>query len=532
MDASQLATAAATAATEGGTAKAAGIIKEIAKLSVQLSNEQLQAMTAQVTLEGLRLVEQHAQKCLTMFVDTLRAPNGTPELATDAAWILYKLTGCCAFTRRWVLDAGGLAAVHCALVANSLHDDLVNCCVGIVCNLDGLRGLGSLLSFSVGAEGGNLPDRVLAVIVWAVYEQVKQQSDACDLDTLLQTVLQLLAQSSHDVEVQNACCSTLAVMLHQNAQLGALLLEREGPRPLLNILQHAMNSDGRSQDLAGSCGSALIALAEASAIHADIIRQYGGVEVLALFCIKGLGGADEEVAMCALGHLGGLRAVVEVMSRAPTLPAVIRGGLDSITELASSATAPSEVQFLPEVLGALWLLLEHMNMPNPPVKCRKKCIAAICSGMIGIATHAEPTQVLELDQAVVKLVELQRKELCSDADIAIAEITVESLGRMALIKPSWRDYLKCCGAQQALAQRIQTAHEHRRLLKYTFWAAAALSGLPFVCSELQNSVQLRSAHIIDAAVCTILLRRIVFYRIQFTGFASAADLFFRYFRIV
>ena len=119
-----------------------------------------------VSIQGLRLCEQHAQKCLVILVEALCAAKSTPVLATDAAWILNHLTLHCDVTRQWMLDVGGIAAVRSALVAKPMHDNLVNCAVGIVYNLEGLPGLGFLLA-NMSAEGSFLPDTVLSVIVWA-----------------------------------------------------------------------------------------------------------------------------------------------------------------------------------------------------------------------------------------------------------------------------------------------------------------------------------------------------------------------------
>lgn len=503
MDASQLAAAAASAATEGTTAKAPSVIKEIAKLSVQFSHSQLQTATAQVVLECLKLCEQHSQKCLTILVEALRVPNAAPELVLDAAWTLNKLTQHCELTRQWLLNTNGFAAVQNALLAYPTHSDLVHCSVGIVYNIDGLRGLDTLLMSGASGRGAALPDDVLAVIAWAVFDLVKDEDwDGVHGASVLSTIIHILKCRSHSLEVQNACCSALAAMVPADAQLGVQLVELGGCEILFDIFRSCMNLGGRGEDVAGSIANTIVSLTEASSFHAEFIRQKGGVPILAEFCMKGTGSKDEEAALWAIGHLAGLETVVQIMAQRPTLPSIIRGGLDSITELASYATELQEVKFLVTVLSNLWTLLEQMSQSNPAVKCRTKCLAAICSVVIAIAPHAEPGQVPELDQAVVNLLKLQALDISAHADVDMAENTIESLGRLGLIKPSWRDFLKRCGTEQVLAQRIETGHGHKRLLKYTFWAAAALSGLPFVCRELE--LHPKSPEHIDAAFCTII----------------------------
>mmetsp|Transcript_150616 Transcript_150616/g.419851 ORF Transcript_150616/g.419851 Transcript_150616/m.419851 type:complete len:739 (+) Transcript_150616:79-2295(+) len=502
MTAGQIAAAAAAAASEGGTAKAAFVIKELAKLTLQLSHEQLQVAAAQTTLEGLKLCEQYAQRCIRLLIDALRMPETRPELAADAAWTLHKLTQRCDVAREWMRDAEGLAAVRHALVTHSAHNDLVQCSVGIVYSLDGLRGIASLLTGCTGGDAMHLPDSVVAVIVWSVYDLMKQERGGTDAAVVLRLLVQLLSQRSHDLEVRCACCSALDVIVHEDARLGGLLLELGGAPLLLDTLRHARSLGSSGSDLACACVNTVASLAKGSAMQAELLRQHGVVEVLAHFSVQGSGGADEEAAVWALGHLAGISTVLQAMAHSPTSVGVIRGGLDVVAELACQASTPDEVAYLPQVLQALLVLLGEMISPSSGVKCRKKCVAAICSTVMGIAPHAEPGQVTTLDQAVMSLLEVQTRELSKDTDVEIAEMALESLGRLVLIKPAWHHFLRRCGAEKVFSQRIQSGHAHRRLLKYTFWAAAALSGLPFVCREL--GLHLRSAETIDAAFCTII----------------------------
>lgn len=502
MNASQLASAAAFAANEGETAKASSVIRELAQLTVQLSHEPLQAKTAQVTLECLKIAEEHAQKCVTLLVDALRTPGASPELAADATWTLNKLSQRCPITRQWMIDASGLDVVMTTMLSNSEHSDLIQCSVGIVYNLRGLGGLDLLLSNNAHDNGAQLPEAVLAATVWAVYDVVKQEKIGIDASSMIRTLAQILSRRSYNLEVQNACCTVLAWLVHEDARCGTLLMQFGATPLLLDILRHAMRQDGFAEDLACSCVNILASLAEANNMQAEVIRQHGGVDVLAEFGMRGYGGYDEEAAIAALGHMSGIGAVVRAMSHAPSLPSVIKGGLDAIAELACALTAPQEVKLLPDVLQMLWQLLESMDAPNPAVKCRKKCLAAICSTVIGIASYADPGQVSQLDTVVVALLNLQTRDMLADVDFEIAEDTIESLGRLALIRPAWCDYLKRCGAEHVFQQRIRKAYDNRRLLKYVFWAAGALSGLPFVCGELRE--HMRSSDMIDAAFCTII----------------------------
>mmetsp|Transcript_109662 Transcript_109662/g.333413 ORF Transcript_109662/g.333413 Transcript_109662/m.333413 type:complete len:785 (-) Transcript_109662:59-2413(-) len=499
MEACQIAAAAAAAASEGGTAKAAYVMKELAKLTLQLSYEQLQVAAAQITLEGLRLCEQYAQRSVQLLVEALRTPQNRPELAADAAWMLHKLTQRCDVTRQWTLDAGGLAVVRQALAAHPTHNDLVQCSVGIVHSLEGLQGLASLLSSGAGGEGAQLPDSVLAAVVWSVHDLMKQERGSAELALLLRLVVQLLAQRSHDLEVRSACCAALDAMVHEDPRLGGLLIDLGGAPLLLETLRHARELGSSGAELVQACVGALASLAGGSAMQAEALRQHGAVQALAQCGVRGEGGKDEEAAVWAVGHLAGIGTVLQCMSQSSASQAAIRGGLDAVTELACQAAAPSELACLPGALQALLALLQQVTAPASHMRCRKKCIAAICSTVIGMAPHAEPGQLPELDRAVTALLEVLRVE--PSEETSSAALAGEALGRLALVAPAWREGLKQCGAVGVLAARINGGHGSRDLSNYCFWATAALLGLPFVVHELR--VHLQSADVVSVALYTV-----------------------------
>uniref|UniRef100_A0A7S0AKF9 Uncharacterized protein n=1 Tax=Pyrodinium bahamense TaxID=73915 RepID=A0A7S0AKF9_9DINO len=254
-----------------------------------------------------------------------------------------------------------------------------------------------------------------------------------------------------------------------------------------------MGADG--EDLARACAYAMTTLVDGSSAQAQALRQAGAAEALARLSLKGHGGLDEEAAVWALGQLNGLGAVLEAMARAPSSGAVLRGGVEAIAELAWHCSAPGEVTRLPQVLGALVALLGQADMPVS----RPHCIVAIGSAACGLAPHAEPGRLPELDRAVTVLLETLRSEPPEDMDAA--EMAVEALGRLALIAPAWREGLKNCGAVGALALQIDGGHGSKGLSRYCFWAAGAVLGLPFVVHELR--LHLKSAETVDMALCTI-----------------------------
>lgn len=92
-----------------------------------------------------------------------------------------------------------------------------------------------------------------------------------------------------------------------------------------------------------------------------------------------------------------------------------------------------------------------------------------------------------------------------EQDCEVVEMTVECLGRIALCKDSWRDALRNKGAPDMATRVIERFHRQRgqrKLVKYTFWFAATLSGIRFVAEELHRNLQ--SSEVVDAAFCTVI----------------------------
>jgi len=525
-----MAAMAASAASEGSTAKAVYVIKELAKLSVRLSHEQLQHAAAQIVLEALQALEGYARRCIHMCIQVLQTDIAA-ELAADAAWILHKLTQRFDVTRDWLREADGLAIVRHAMVHFSEHENTVQCTVGILYNLDGLGGLIRLLGAGLDPTAtARLPQNVVASTVWAVYSLVKEEECyGSDKAPLLRLIVQLLAAegSCTDLkatEVQRACCSAICAIVDGDARLGDLLIELGGLTLLLGHMRHhaAIRAHGEQPGDQGDCAvdasklicacvNTLASIAKGSPRHAELMRQDGALEVLAQLA-SGVSGGDAslqaqrerefEAVMWALGYLGGISTVLQAMLHAQSSQGVLQGGLDVVAELANQCTLPQEVSLLPEVLHALLRLLHQMTASGLHAGFRKNCFAAICSTIIGMAPHANPGQVPDLDHAVRGLLEVQTRELSEDVDVEIAELSLESLGRLILLRTTWQRHLHSCNAEAIFSQRIRSSRPHRRLLKYAFWASAALAGLPFVCRELE--AQLRSPDTIDAAFCTII----------------------------
>eukprot|EP00913_Durusdinium_trenchii_P030518 g28587.t1 len=83
----------------------------------------------------------------------------------------------------------------------------------------------------------------------------------------------------------------------------------------------------------------------------------------------------------------------------------------------------------------------------------------------------------------------------------VTQAAAEAIGRIALTTSAWRPVLRSC-AMEALTNWIRYGLPDRKLNKYLFWAAAAMSGMPFVANEVK--LHMNSVSAVDAALCTII----------------------------
>jgi len=437
------------------------------------------------------------------------APKVDADLVADSVWALHKLTRRCEETRQWVIDAGGLNAVQHVLSNYPERSDIVLCAVWAVYSLTGLQGLSNLLRASGCSNGGEaasgqgacFPDSVAAHVLWVIFEVLSKDGgrEIPEAADLMRLIVEQLAHRSQSLDVQQACCSAIDCLVQSDPDLGKLLVELGGAPLLVDALRGATERGSGEERLVRACSSIFAVLSKGSAEQLSAMRWHGTPEALLRLSMRGAGGNAEETALMALGQLVGLQSVIEAMKSAPAMPAVIRGGLDAITEQVSHVTEPSDVQKLPDLLQALQQLHAQMDGLNPAVKCRRKCTAAMCSTACALAPHANPGEVPVLDSTLMALLDGLRN---NETDPDIIEMSVESLGRVALGQAAWRDGFCRRGALQVLQAKISNLHGQRRLLKYCFWFAATLAGLPFVAEELSS--KLHSDEIVDAALCTII----------------------------
>ncbi|CAK8992699.1 unnamed protein product [Durusdinium trenchii] len=206
----------------------------------------------------------------------------------------------------------------------------------------------------------------------------------------------------------------------------------------------------------------------------------------------------------------------------PHKPKLLLGGACAVSTLAFKASDREELSKLP---AALVLLLEIIQTPADDPKLRRAAVKALGCTLAALTPHAPPHHVPEVDRGVqaliAQLLQPPAKQVHTEEnaykdswwsgddgkdgyDVPVAPVTqaaAEAIGRIALTTSAWRPVLRSC-AMEALTNWIRYGLPDRKLNKYLFWAAAAMSGMPFVANEVK--LHMNSVSAVDAALCTII----------------------------
>jgi len=360
----------------------------------------------------------------------------------------------------------------------------------------GLHGLATLL------ERDGLPEPAAAAVAWAIYEVAKQAEKPSwavrpppEVVMLLRMLTALLQRPAQAKCIQWACCAAIDAFMKKGPCIGKIFVDLGGAPALVDTLLGAIGMGGDAQELSRACVYAITTLADGSVAQGQALRDAGAIEALARLSLKGNGGQDEQAAVWALGQLGGLAAVVEAMSQAPCSTAVLRSGVEAIAELAQHAAVPDDVARLPAVLHSLVTLLNRTDrlVPLP------ECVVAVNSVICGLAPHAAPGRLQELDTAVMTLLQILREEPIED--VRAAEEAAIGLGRLAMLSSSWHKILNHCGAAAVLVAHVENGSEVH-MLSRCIRSASALLGVPYVVNELRTHLH-NSIELVVASLCAL-----------------------------
>jgi len=414
--------------------------------------------------------------------------------------------------------------VHASLLALQGDEKLLQECTWLAYAYDGLRGLAGLLCRSRGGQGaGHVAVR--SAVAWTVYELVRSDFNEVgaqqrpETASILAILVEAMGHENASPQAQWACCAALDAMVKLQAQLASVFIEQGGGPLLARALgaANAMGADGK--EFRRAAAYLVTSLAESSVRAADALRNEGAVCLLATMGLQG-SGLDTDAALWALGVLGGVRVVLETMSRdCSDRPRLLCAGLKSICECADQAAGDcEELKGLP---AALLLAMELAGQDGEVgLACLLESTHAVGTITVSLAPHAPPGSVCDIDRAVETLLKrlhttpLLRQTDCLGGEgrrgdggytdrllISVAEAAAEAIGRIALVSSDWREALRRCGTLDALRGWIGLSASSRQLQKYLFWAAGAIAGLPFVVLELRS--HMKSEEVVNAALCTV-----------------------------
>ncbi|CAE7346888.1 unnamed protein product [Symbiodinium sp. CCMP2592] len=232
---------------------------QLVKLVPDLSHAPLREAMAQLVINALLQCQAGVQKCVKLLVEAVGTTDQEPAVCLNAVWALNEIAHSNPAAAEWIAQAGGVQALHRALVAFSSHKDHVDCCTWLMRMVAGPSGLLLLLR----AEQPKLPNCVVASVF-----RVIQKDSACWKDgqsqpkqeapALVAAIAQHIAALSPDTLY---LAMSLFEEMAENPGLSGELLRLGGAR----LVSAALEVSVRAQDVktAQSCCVTVIGLTKA-----------------------------------------------------------------------------------------------------------------------------------------------------------------------------------------------------------------------------------------------------------------------------
>jgi len=485
-------------------------MKELARMAQELKHEELQEQVAKMTLEGLRICEEHAKECVKLLVDAmLKASN--EDLASEAAWALNKLLHRCNSASAWALAAGGLEAVQrCLTFQNSIED--LQCYAWLARSIGGCRGLLGFLE--------QAPKFFVARLIWVLHDERcwrdQHGEEVPEAPELLKVAARhlLAACKVGDEDVIHAGVALLEDMTTHQHNIAFRLLGDGGGQIFTQILQVFLR--GRSEKAratAERCARALGSLARVGRANAkELLVSQGAAEALQAACMAG-GAAGEQsasslVSLLSLRELPGLLGQLTQLEASQAAAKRLRSAL-AAAERAVHEAEDDQVENIPPIMERLLEIQMTLEQAARFGGCQEKCCDALCSATRRIIWHFQPGQSEVLDKTVGIFVNQMKQVELPGADpkafkgkLECFESLVDELGKVASACEAWRGELRKLGLEQIITARMPEFLHNRRAMKYATWCAASMVGLPYVVQELRTHSQSEIA--VDACFCTII----------------------------
>jgi hypothetical protein len=470
-------------------------VEALTDCASRLENEPLKGTVASATRTLVGAIEGHCRELVRGLLEGLRQSGDSAEVAHDKVWTLRLMGKRSEATRRWILDAGGMEAVWQAMAAHPGHEELQKEGAWLVYVLHGVDGFRMLL------QTGRDRPAVLRAVAWAVYDLASTRPSPLDwpeAEDLVLGFLEGLKQSLASLELLWACCSALRFLIDSMPCRGTTFVKNGGAKAVLDALAVGREAgpDGESVLVAGM--QLINALVEGNAFAAQCLRSLGALDCLVAYGLC-LPGKVMDQTMWTLGQVGGVLAVLQVMSRAGD-SGICSAGLAAMSKLAwmSERLEDTFQQQLPQAAEAL-VPLSRRVAAERPAEDLVYTLEALGGVLHDLTPQMPPGSSQVLDSGVAMLIDAVAPQ-CHEL---VAQAGVASIGHIAMTSPPWRGPLRAVMPHMALRMREPSEREENmKHQKSLFWASAAISGLPVVLDQMAS--QPNSPNVQDAGISAIM----------------------------
>lgn len=465
--------------------------------SAQVETEPLKGAMGKATASLLHLVERHARDLVQFLLGGLA--TGDSDLACyDKLWTLRSMAKKSELTRRWIVEAGGLAAIARALGAHPKTGTVQKEGVWLVFVLRDKEGIAQLLQQCRGCAG------VQIAASWAIYDLAfKQRSRGFvgvewpEANTLMMLLLDALQTPGASIELLWATTSAIWAIIDAHPCRGTAFIEKGGAEATLAALKvgEAAGTEGESLLVSGM--QLIAALVDGNASAAEALRSKSALQIMVSCGLRVPGKVSDEM-MWALGQVGGVLPVLQVLDRADS-PAAVKSGLSALAKLTWRPLEEGLQQQLPMVVEPLSMLVRRVVATKGPTVDLVFALQALGGALHVLAPHVEPGSWPAMDDAVNVLTEA----LHMGNDDLVAQAAVASLGHIATKSPAWRRPLQRCLCD--LERRMRSPGEKDESIKHQkclFWVSAVIAGLPVLIAEMR--AQPNSPTVQDAAICAVI----------------------------
>lgn len=478
---------------------AAGALVEC---STQLENEPLRGAVGNSTMQLVGHIERHCRELVDALVKGAAEGSKCADVAYDNLWALRLMGKRSEVTRSWITEAGGMDAVSRVMATHPGHAKLQKEGSWLVYVLGGVDGLTELLRRSRGCPA---PQEAAC---WAIYDLALKQRDRSlagvseweQADALVALLLQVLQEQPAQLNLMWASCSALRLLVERQPCRGSIFVQHGGAEALLAALRTGQSAGPAGESLLVAGMQLITALVDGNAQAAQRLRSAGALDTL-VACGLSLPGKVTDETMWTLGQVGGILAVLQVMSRAPEESEAVHSGLAAIAKLTWLPLEDSLLQQFPQAAEALLNIARRMESKSDMAE---RVMQALGGVLHVLAPCVQPGAWKVVDEGVNLLIE----GVGPNSGVLVAQAAVASMGHIAAHAPVWRKSLQRAlagiGERMRLTEHSEddSVFESAKHQRNLFWTSAVIAGLPMVLDEMRS--QANSPQVQDAAVSAII----------------------------